>query len=41
MIEGSSKILMSIKIIEYSICFGSLAAVDSLLNGLKVGSILG
>ena len=43
MIEGSSKILMSKKRLEYSICFGSisLAAVDSLLNVLKVGSLLG
>ena len=34
---------MSKKRLEYSICFGSisLAAVDSLLNGLKVGSLLG
>ena len=33
---------MSKKRLEYSICFGSisLAAVDSLLNGLKVGSLL-
>ena len=38
MIDGSSKILMSKKILEYSICFISisLAAVDSLLNDLKV-----
>ena len=37
MIEGSSKILMCKKRLEYSICFGSisLATVDSLLNGLK------
>ena len=43
MIEGSSKILMSRKGLEYSICLGSisLAAVDSLLNGLKGGSHLG
>ena len=43
MIEGSSNILMIKKRLEYSICFGSisLTAVDSLLNGLRVGNLIG